>query len=46
MPRNFSFRNMKSFQPPIMIKKAVFPIRKVEVNKPDLRRMNLPLVPD
>ena len=36
-PRNLSFRNMKSSQPPIMIKKTVFPTTKVAVNKLGLR---------
>ena len=40
-PKNLSFRNMKSFQPSILIKKSVFPTTKVEVNKPDLRLIYL-----
>ena len=37
---------MKSFQPSILIKRTLFPTTKVEVNKPDLRRMFLHMVPD
>ena len=37
---------MKSFQPTTIFKKTAFPTTKVEVNKPDLRPIYLPLVPD
>ena len=43
---NLSFRNMKPFQPPILIKKTAFPITKVEVIKPDLRRIYFHMIPD
>ena len=46
MPENSSFRKMKSFQPSILIKKTASPTTKVEVNKPDLRRIYLHMVPD
>ena len=40
-PGILSFQNVKSFQPPIMIKKIALPTTKVDVNKPDLRRIYL-----
>ena len=43
-PVNLSFRNMKSFQPPILIQKTEFSTTKVEVTKPDLRRIQTSLV--
>ena len=43
---NLSFRNMKSFQPPILIQKTAFSTTKVEVTKPDLRRIYLHMIPD
>ena len=33
-PRNLSFRNMKSLQPPILIQKTAFPTTKIEEDKP------------
>ena len=44
--RNFSFRNIKFFQPPVTNKKTAFLTTKIEVNKPDLRRIYLHMVPD
>ena len=35
-PEIFLFRNIKSFQPPVMIKKTAFLITKIRVNKPGL----------
>ena len=45
-PGNLSFRNMKYFQPPILIKRTRFSTTKVEVTKPDLRRIYLDMIPD
>ena len=41
-PRILSFQNVKSFQPPIMIKKIALPTTKVEVNEPDYIFVNEP----
>ena len=43
-PANLSFRNTKSFQPPMQ--KTAFSATKVEVTKPDLRRIYLHTAPD
>ena len=37
---------MKSFQPPILIQKTTFSTTKVEVIKPDLRRIYLHMIPE
>ena len=44
--QKFFILKHKSFQPPVMIKKTAFVTTKIEVNKPDLRRISLHMVPD
>ena len=42
--QKFFISKHKSFQPPVMIKKTAFLTTKIEVNKPDLRRIYLHMV--
>ena len=44
--QKFFISKHKSFQPPVMIKKTAFLTTKIKVNKPDLRRIYLHMVPD
>ena len=44
--QTFFIPNIKSFQLTVMIKKTAFLTTKIEVNKPDLRRIYLHMVPD